>query len=140
MASLLRVHDNPRGACLNFGRAKRRGNDHASDADYNSSGNHDHCTEDLHAKVGSIGPAQNGALNRKTSECTTQRLVPPCRLIMEALGDTYAIAITDWNVPKRCPRVSKLPDLAAQGIIKLIYAPLQSPYATAKTMIPVWEA
>ena len=37
--------------------------------------------------------------------------------------------MTDWKAQKRCPRVSKLPDLAAHGIIKLTYAPLNRPYA-----------
>lgn len=44
--------------------------------------------------------------------------------------------ITNWNVPKRCPRVFKSPILATQGMRIETTVPLTKPYTKAKTIIP----
>lgn len=44
-----------------------------------------------------------------------------------------------WKVPKRCPRVSILPDLAMQGIKRETQAPLTNPYTSANTIMPARE-
>lgn len=49
------------------------------------------------------------------------------------------MAMMDWKVPNRCPRVSSFPDLAAQGIIKLTYAPLTNPKTRENMIIPAWD-
>ena len=52
---------------------------------------------------------------------------------------TNLTAITVWNVPNRWPNVSKLPDLATQGMSKQTKAPLTKPYTRAKTMMPACD-